>query len=68
MAIGEHKNHMALEKDLKFQGVLNINTFFKSHYPIHLDQDYGWLFLFFSRGRSIGPPQHLPHKLFLSID
>lgn len=49
MAIGEHKNHMALEKDLKCQGVLNINTFFKSHYPINLDQDYGWLFLFFSQ-------------------
>lgn len=39
MAIREHKNHMALEKDLKLQGILNINTFLKSNYPINLDQD-----------------------------
>lgn len=40
---------MVLGKDLKFQGILNVNTFFKSNYPVHLYQDYGWLLFFFSQ-------------------
>lgn len=38
---------MPLEKDLKFQDILNVNTFIKSNYAINYDQDEGWPLSFF---------------------
>lgn len=37
--LGNIKIIMALGKGLKFPGVLNVNTLFKSRYPLNLDQD-----------------------------
>lgn len=42
---------MALEKDLTFQGIMNVNTFFQKQLFYTLGSGLGWLYLsFFSQG------------------
>ena len=42
---------MALEKDLAFQGIMNVNTFFQKQLFYTLGSGLGWLYLsFFSQG------------------
>lgn len=47
----EHKIIMALEKDLTFQDIVNVNTFFQKQLFYTLGSGLGWLYLsFFSQG------------------